>query len=84
MPAEVAANVLLQLVRLCLSRSICCVSGTIEAVKAYGVDGIVLFQQRYDILKLPPAHEVAVQQHDASSLYFSEMLYFHLVHLYIS
>lgn len=77
MPAEIAANVLLQLIRLRLSGRVGRASGAIEAVKAYGVDGTVLFQQRYNILKLPPAHEVAVQQHDAFSLRFSEMLYLH-------
>lgn len=35
------------------------------------------YYEFYNILKLPPAHEVAVQQHDAFSLRFSEMLYLH-------
>lgn len=63
-PAAVFKNVGFQLVRLLLRGGIGGLAGAVKAVEADGVNAVCFFQQRDHILKLPPAHQVAVQQHD--------------------
>ncbi len=46
--------------------SILRLSCAVEPLKAHSIDAVFLFQQRNQVLELPPAHEVAVQQHGFS------------------
>ena len=65
-------NIFRQLVRLSLSGRVGRFACSVKAVETDGIHAEFLFQQRDQILKLPPAHKISVQQHNGLSLSIAE------------
>ena len=75
--AAVVNQICFQLICLFLRCSIGRFSGTVEAVKADRINIKFFFQQRDHIFKLPPAHQISVQQHDLFPFWVTKPFDFH-------
>ena len=69
MSTAVFSDVGFQLVGLLLYSGVGDLSRSVKAIEADGIHTIHIFQQWDHVLKLPPAHEISMQQHDFLALF---------------
>ena len=78
MSTAVFSDIDFQLMSLLLCCGVGDLSRSVKAIEADGIHAIRIFQQWNHVLKLPPAHEISMQQHDFLTLLNAKLFDLHV------